>query len=317
MTVWYVNYKKKILGPFNDSAIKELANTGKITPETLIRRGESGDWVQGGTLPGMFTLEIEDDDFNSAINPIVNSDLTDSVAFPPISSIPPDLLVSSLPPISDNAPIASPYLIPNLPTPKANTISSSDKSDPGSRWTGNQYQLLIVGTISSVISLGIGYLAGAEHVKYSLRSKFATIEKALQRATQEVTESRVTADSTRTTNQLNAKPSDNSNQIVIKDPSKARGIGSDGYELEASRREWISLSYGSTIAYKDARTWTDTDKKTGRLLSELDYRGHTDVYVELLNRNPSHRDLIRLFNDRMEVKRDKGWVTIGAGHWRK
>ena len=43
MTVWYVQYAKKTLGPFDDAALKELATNGKINPATLIRKGEKGN----------------------------------------------------------------------------------------------------------------------------------------------------------------------------------------------------------------------------------------------------------------------------------
>ncbi len=82
-----------------------------------------------------------------------------------------------------------------------------------------------------------------------------------------------------------------------------------------SRRKWISESYGTIIAYKNESTWTDTDRTTGKLVSEHEFRGKTDDYIELFNLNPAARDLLRLYKDRMECKHPTGWVVIGSGHW--
>ena len=56
----------------------------------------------------------------------------------------------------------------------------------------------------------------------------------------------------------------------------------EGIVLEASRRDWISITYGSTLAYKGECSWTDTDSDTGKLLFIMNYFGHTGEYVELL-----------------------------------
>lgn len=82
------------------------------------------------------------------------------------------------------------------------------------------------------------------------------------------------------------------------------------------RREWVSLTYGSVIAYKNESRWTDTITATGKILSEMEFRGKTDDYVELFNLNPAARDHIRLYKDRMECNHATGWVVIGSGHWR-
>jgi len=90
---------------------------------------------------------------------------------------------------------------------------------------------------------------------------------------------------------------------------------SKGSYLKASRREWISITYGSTIAYKDERTWTETDANTGKLLFIMNYVGHTGEYLELFN--SVRNDQLRLFPDRMEAKLENGWKWIGSGHRKK
>jgi len=83
-----------------------------------------------------------------------------------------------------------------------------------------------------------------------------------------------------------------------------------------NRREWMSATYGTTIAYKNGGTWTDTRVGTGELVSEMEFRGKTDDYIELFNLNPNARDLLRLYGDRMECKHPGGWVVIGSGKWK-
>lgn len=83
-----------------------------------------------------------------------------------------------------------------------------------------------------------------------------------------------------------------------------------------NRREWVSLTYGTIIAYKNESRWTDTITATGKTVSEHEFRGKTDDYVELFNLNPDARDLLRLYKDRMECKHATGWVVIGSGHWK-
>lgn len=83
-----------------------------------------------------------------------------------------------------------------------------------------------------------------------------------------------------------------------------------------TRREWISESYNTILAYKNESTWTDTDRATGRLVSEMEFRGKTEEYIELFNQNPAARDLLRLYNNRMECKHATGWVVIGSGYWK-
>ena len=92
-------------------------------------------------------------------------------------------------------------------------------------------------------------------------------------------------------------------------------VGQSGISPD-NRREWLSATYGTTIAYKNERTWTDTRVGTGELVSEMEFRGKTDDYIELFNLNPKARDLLRLYGDRMECKHPEGWVVIGSGKWK-
>ncbi len=257
MNVWYVQYAKKILGPFDDAALKELATKGKITPETLIRNGEKGNWSKSGNMKGLFDRAVPHNSPDLVLNKIADNNATNSASSPSISNIPLDLLIPALPPVRVKPTVEFPDFIPNRPAQKYTADASSNKTSLGSHRKGNRYQLLIVGAISSAVSLGVGYLAGVEHVKYSIRSKLEQMGKAFQQSMRELNE-----------------PTKVNDQNL--NPKNEQAKGSD---LEASRREWISITYGSTIAYKDARSWTDTDAKTGKLLFIMDYVGHTGEYV--------------------------------------
>ena len=293
MTVWYVQYAKKILGPFDDTALKELAIKGKITPETLIRNGEKGKWSQSGNIKGLFDLAVPHNAPDLVMNQIADDNATISASTPSISSIPLDLLIPALPPARVKPKVEFSDVIPNRPTQKSTADASSNKMSLGSQRKGNRFQLLIVGAISSAVSLGVGSLAGVEHVKYSIRSKLEQMGIAFQQSMRDEPERRKVNDQNLT-------------------PKKDQAKGSD---LESSRREWISITYGSTIAYKDERTWTDKDAKTGKLLFIMNYVGHTGEYVELFN--SVRNDQLRLFPDHMEAKLENGWKWIGSGHWKK
>jgi hypothetical protein len=111
-------------------------------------------------------------------------------------------------------------------------------------------------------------------------------------------------------------------EIRVEQPTRNAEVANAATASKAStvepdnRLEWVSLTYGSLIAYKNESRWTDTISATGKTLSEMEFRGKTDDYVELFNLNPAARDLLRLYNDRMECKHAEGWVVIGSGHWR-
>ncbi len=103
--------------------------------------------------------------------------------------------------------------------------------------------------------------------------------------------------------------------IVAKRPDSFNRINLVGNESTKvdPRRAWICISYKSVYTQKDERTWIETDSETGKIKFEMDYKGRTDDYVELLN--VAKNDLVRLYADRIEVKQDREWAAIGGGHW--
>lgn len=103
--------------------------------------------------------------------------------------------------------------------------------------------------------------------------------------------------------------------IVVKRPDSFNRINLVANESTKvdPRRAWICISYKSVYTQKDERSWIETDSETGKIKFEMDYKGRTDDYVELLN--VAKNDLVRLYADRIEVKQDREWAAIGGGHW--
>lgn len=50
---WYIQHQGKTHGPFTSAKLKELVDTAKVTPATLIRKGESGQWIEAGKIQGL------------------------------------------------------------------------------------------------------------------------------------------------------------------------------------------------------------------------------------------------------------------------
>ncbi len=50
---WYIQHQGKTHGPFTSAKLKELVDTAKVTPATLIRKGESGQWLAAGKIQGL------------------------------------------------------------------------------------------------------------------------------------------------------------------------------------------------------------------------------------------------------------------------
>ena len=80
-----------------------------------------------------------------------------------------------------------------------------------------------------------------------------------------------------------------------------------------NRRAWRCLSYKSIYTQKDERTWIETYSDTGKFKFEMEYKGRTDDYIELFI--AAKGELIRLYNDRIEAKQERGWAAFGTGHW--
>lgn len=52
--LWYYKALGKEQGPIGPEVLASLAGRGMVTPETLVRKGESGRWVPAGIIHGLF-----------------------------------------------------------------------------------------------------------------------------------------------------------------------------------------------------------------------------------------------------------------------
>ena len=305
MTVWYVQFAKRSLGPFDDAALKELATNGKINRETLIRNDEKGSWVKSGSVKGLFDVVVSHNAFDLELDEIDAGDARNTVSPPAICSTPPAFPFSGTQYDFDIPAAIASDQVPYAPLQKSKNGVSRNNEKLETQRKQMRTQLFVVGAIASAISLAVGYLAGAEHTKYSIRTKFEQFGKAFQQSMREGFES----------NTVEKEPVVEKQHVVEKQAVNANDKLTKASNLEASRRVWISISYGSTLAYKDERHWSDTDAATGKVLFIMNYVGHTDEYVELFN--SVRNDQLRLFPDHMEAKLENGWQRIGIGHWKK
>ena len=51
---WYVKVRDRVHGPFSSKQLKQLAALGKISPDTLVRLGDDGNWLPAAKVKGLF-----------------------------------------------------------------------------------------------------------------------------------------------------------------------------------------------------------------------------------------------------------------------
>jgi hypothetical protein len=66
-TTWYVKVGAKEHGPYLPSQLKRLAEEGKVSPESEVRRGTDGSWVRARRVKGLFPVTTPTPD-KAAIN---------------------------------------------------------------------------------------------------------------------------------------------------------------------------------------------------------------------------------------------------------
>lgn len=53
-TYWYVNLDARQIGPMTFSRLRQMARQGTLAAETQVRKGESGKWIDAGSVDGVF-----------------------------------------------------------------------------------------------------------------------------------------------------------------------------------------------------------------------------------------------------------------------
>jgi len=102
---WYVQHAGKQHGPFTPAQLKSLATDNKITPTTLVRLGEQGNWVPAARVQGLF-----------AASPPAPSGAPGAAKPPPGS--PPKMPAAAQPPVRPQPPRAQ-AVAPPAPPPRA------------------------------------------------------------------------------------------------------------------------------------------------------------------------------------------------------
>ncbi len=59
--VWYYRSEDAVRGPLDSAGLKRLAASGRITPDTLVRRGTDGAWLAARDLPALARLMAKHD----------------------------------------------------------------------------------------------------------------------------------------------------------------------------------------------------------------------------------------------------------------
>ena len=52
---WFVNFCGDELGPMTSAELRELAEVGGVQPDSLVRKGVDGNWVEARRVKGLFT----------------------------------------------------------------------------------------------------------------------------------------------------------------------------------------------------------------------------------------------------------------------
>jgi len=53
-TQWYSDVGGSVIGPLTASQLREMARRGQLTPDALVRQGQTGKWVKAGRVKGLF-----------------------------------------------------------------------------------------------------------------------------------------------------------------------------------------------------------------------------------------------------------------------
>jgi len=73
---WYVQIGDHVYGPHTAAKLKEGAASGRLDRDTLVRRGETGEWVRAARIRGLFPddhkrVRSADEDRSTAVSPSV------------------------------------------------------------------------------------------------------------------------------------------------------------------------------------------------------------------------------------------------------
>lgn len=147
---WFVRGGGKVYGPLDGARLKQLVAEGKINASTEVAQNQAGPWLPAGRVRGLF----------------------DSVA--PSNTASPTPQTFSPP-----APAASPQMA--FDTPAAPIVNVARRAITTYHSKGNNGTIALVAGLCSVASLGLGYFAGREHLRYQIQHSFQDAGKKIAR----------------------------------------------------------------------------------------------------------------------------------------
>lgn len=156
-TSWFVRGGGKVYGPLDAARLKQLVAERKINESTEVAQNHAGPWAPAGRVRGLF-----DQAPPHAVPPAPQ---TATPTYAPPAAAP-----SSL--VADDTPV-----VPIVNVARRSTATHYLKN--------NNSTIAIVAGICSIVSLGLGYFAGREHLRYQIRSSFEDAGKKFAKDLQE------------------------------------------------------------------------------------------------------------------------------------
>jgi hypothetical protein len=144
---WFVRGGGKVYGPLDSAKLKQLVAEGKINETTEVAQNQAGPWYPAGKVRGLF----------------------ETTPVTPASAPAPQTYAAPQPYIPPPAPIAE---SPAEDLPAAPIVNIARRTLSTYYPRSNNGTMVLVAGLCSVASLGLGYFAGREHLRYQIRSSF-------------------------------------------------------------------------------------------------------------------------------------------------
>jgi hypothetical protein len=127
-TDWYVRVGEVERGPVSSEALKHLALEGRVTPDTPIRKGDSGNWVPASRVKGLFPSSAA------------------SVTAHPMPAAAP-------PPVPKAQPIPMPQVAASMPGVDESQPPHATEAPPPGRPPMDSYQKVLLGVGAGCLAL--------------------------------------------------------------------------------------------------------------------------------------------------------------------
>ena len=143
-TSWFVRGGDKVYGPLDAARLRQLVTEKKINESTEVAQNHAGPWVPAGKVRGLFD--------GAPPNAVRSAPQTAAPTYTPPA-------VATTLQTADETNAA-----PIVNVKRRITTTRHSKNSNGT--------IAVVAGICSIVSLGLGYFAGREHLRYQIRSSF-------------------------------------------------------------------------------------------------------------------------------------------------